>query len=295
MFERTGYGIQNVHLFFNVDFVVYVEGGTQSGDDDDSPDIRFWSIVLREAAPRYSFHFIARGGKPTLLSLAKQVISNDLSGVLVAVDADYDCVMGRELRDHRVLYTYGYSWENDVWLTKPQEAVFLALCFRSIPNRRIAEEVAELEKSFLRSSRWIVAADMYLCEHGRSLVPRRGAQAFFAGRRGKPALQLNRPRIKEQFQSELVQLAKRDSIRLNHRFESIRWMVGHFLEEYYYRLTCYLITKYSRQSNLHRHTMLVAAFNEFRSRATDMSCRVWNYHRDQVQSKILEHGALREL
>ncbi|MGE3294502.1 MAG: DUF4435 domain-containing protein [Geminicoccaceae bacterium] len=295
MFERTTYGLQNIHRFFNVDLVVFVEGGTQNGDDDDSPDIRFWSIVLNETAPHYSFHFIARGGKPTLLSIADQVISGDLSGVLVALDADYDRVMGRELRDHRIFYTYGYSWENDVWLTKPHEGVFLAMCFRSMPSHRIAEEIADLEKAFLRASRWIVAADMYLCEHGRSLVPRRGPQAFFAGRRGKDALRLDRPRIKRQFQLELAQLPGRELIRLNHRFESVRWMVGHFLEEYYYRVICYLICKYSRQRSLHRHTILVAAFNEFRSRATNMSCKVWGYHRDQVRSKLLICAASRGL
>ena len=59
--------------------------------------------------------FLPRGGKPILERLAKNIIENDTANTIVAMDSDYDELLGDYIVDARVLYTRGYSWENDLF------------------------------------------------------------------------------------------------------------------------------------------------------------------------------------
>jgi len=133
-FERTREGQRNRSLFYDVDFVCYVEGedGADEGDD-----IYFWSSVFRSIWPNRSVAFLCRGGKPQLESLANDVVANDVEGVVVAMDADYSRFFeNRIIDDPRVIYTHGYSWENDVYTPEITILAHRALCMRAeIPDQ----------------------------------------------------------------------------------------------------------------------------------------------------------------
>src|SRR4051794_7975596 len=102
MFERSKYGEENRRLFFGVDYVVYVEGGSGENEEDESADVRFWSIVFDRLAPEYKFRLIPKGGKSQLMIAAKRIISEDVSGVLVAMDSDYDKAFRESTEDPRI-------------------------------------------------------------------------------------------------------------------------------------------------------------------------------------------------
>lgn len=115
-FERTSSGLSNAHLFHSVDFVVYVEGKYEENNSDlASHDQYFWRSVAENVMPAKTFKFISRGSKVNLLSIATEIISGNISNTLVALDRDYDLECNNFLCHPRVIYTYGYSWENDVW------------------------------------------------------------------------------------------------------------------------------------------------------------------------------------
>lgn len=128
-FERTREGQKNRSLFYDVDFVCYVEGedGADHGDD-----IYFWSSIFRSVWPNRSVAFLCRGGKPQLESLARDVIKDNVESVAVAMDADYSRFFaGKIIDDPRVMYTYGYSWENDVYTPEATILAHRALCMRA--------------------------------------------------------------------------------------------------------------------------------------------------------------------
>lgn len=132
-FERTREGQRNRALFYGVDFICYVEGddGADQGDD-----VYFWSSVFRSVWPNRSAAFLCRGGKPQLEKLAREVVNENVEGVVVAMDADYAGFFeGKVIDDPRVLYTFGYSWENDVFGPETTLESHRSLCTRAdIPD-----------------------------------------------------------------------------------------------------------------------------------------------------------------
>ena len=113
MFTRTSAGLANEHLFYGVEYVVYCEGQTGQGDIA-SLDELYWSSVFSQFGKNIKCK--SSGSKPQLESLAKDIISNKVSNVIVAMDRDYSDLLGEELRHPQVIYTYGYSWESDIVL-----------------------------------------------------------------------------------------------------------------------------------------------------------------------------------
>lgn len=115
-FSRTASGLSNVAKFYGVDCIVYAEGRTQVCDTDPgSLDLVFWTRIFDRYAPTLNVRVVCRGSKDELLQIASQVASGIVSNVAVALDRDYDPELGRMVNHSAVVYTYGYSWENDVW------------------------------------------------------------------------------------------------------------------------------------------------------------------------------------
>src|SRR5665213_77182 len=134
-FQHSPAGLSNLHIFSRVDAIVFVEGGesrsiadVRSGKFDSiSSDVAFWQRCFSELGPPIKLQFRAVGAKPTLLDLAREV-AQGVTGVYVAMDRDFDHLMGQAIRAPGVLYTFGYSWENDVWTEMVIEEVFYTLC-----------------------------------------------------------------------------------------------------------------------------------------------------------------------
>lgn len=113
IFERTRSGQINRAAFHGVEYTCYVEGG--GGISDYSEDVLFWSTVFETLRPDKRVHCVARGGKAQLESRARSLITQNIQNTLVAMDSDYDDLLGAKIDDPRVLYTFGYSWENDAF------------------------------------------------------------------------------------------------------------------------------------------------------------------------------------
>jgi hypothetical protein len=120
MFTRTAQGLSNLHLFYGVDFVAFAEGGTETdvarggASGTGTPDELFWQGSFETIRPDLKVQVVLRGSKTTLQPIAEMVARGELSNVVVCMDADYEHVVGTATRHRHVIYTWGYSWENDV-------------------------------------------------------------------------------------------------------------------------------------------------------------------------------------
>jgi len=169
-FERTKSGQQNRAAFLGVDYVCYVEGG--GGSSDFSDDVVFWRTVLEILRPDLKIHFLARGGKPELETRARDIIARNIGHALVAMDSDFDELLGDKITDRRVLYTHGYSWENDIF-PKPMLAILYAHNIRAASPP--AAEASELSNKYDEISArvlWPVRADYYALVAKSSVLPR---------------------------------------------------------------------------------------------------------------------------
>lgn len=192
-FERTELGQANRALFFDADLTCYVEGAS---DAEHGVDIAFWNTIFEALAPRMKVHFTSRGGKPNLEALALGVVNNDIKNVIVAMDRDFSDFRDSGITDdYRVFYTFGYSWENDVYckdnLTK------IASCL-SRAHVLPAEHCVTLEDDAFRldniSTRFVFA-DFVAVQKGGSLFDRKRPGRYIKiGTDGRPELCAERAR-----------------------------------------------------------------------------------------------------
>lgn len=169
MFTRTNSGISNQHIFYNVDLIIYTEGGSETFTLDKamngkgntySVDIRFWKSVLAKLDKRIKFKAV--GSKTTCLSLCEKIINKEVINTAVAMDRDIDGFTGNLIDSPYILYSKGYSWENDVFTRELTcEQVESLLLVDSLPDeiisiiddsyskfRRIGKNLAKLEIIF---------------------------------------------------------------------------------------------------------------------------------------------------
>lgn len=235
IFERTKAGQENRALFHNVDYVCYVEGG--GGQTNCSEDVIFWKSVFKAVRPEIRIRFIAKGGKPTIESHAKNIVEEDIKKTIVAMDSDYDGVLGEKIEDYRVFYTYGYSWENDVFYID----FAVSLLQRAALSDGITKESREyfiLEHNrVMRDLRWPSRADFAAFRAGTSVLPRETAGRVVKLDNSESQPRIDRKQVltlcRESKKRKKYRLA-RSSIKIN---DIERLCVGHV----YFLAVCYLI------------------------------------------------------
>ncbi|MCK1536447.1 MULTISPECIES: DUF4435 domain-containing protein [unclassified Bradyrhizobium] len=171
MFERSPYGVQNRALFLRVKYVIYAEGDPQ-GDINQSPDRAFWTRIIKLFRPDLSFTILVKGGKKDVLQFASYIVSNNISGTAAVLDCDYDDLCGTMITDRRVIYTHGYSWENDVVNSKVCTGIIKHILFASAP-RRTAKTLA-VHDLIVRRFRWLSVADQIGVRNNQGIVSRKG-------------------------------------------------------------------------------------------------------------------------
>jgi hypothetical protein len=171
MFERTKSGLQNKKLFFGVDYVCYVEGG--GGRRDAAPDVTFWNTVLSVLRPDLNVKISPRGGKPILQRIATHIVEQNVQDTLVAMDSDYDDFRSLKYQDRRVLYTFGYSWENDVFI----EPNLRRALDTAVPKPAMGTPGGLLERGGVKAGQW---DRLLVLGSGRGCLPWRAMPPFGA-------------------------------------------------------------------------------------------------------------------
>lgn len=248
-FQRTSSGLSNEYLFFSVDVIVYVEGGTSRNYDEvlagnydpQSTDISFWQRIFQLFSPNKKYKFKSVGSKHTLNQIAEQIIQNNSSTVFVAMDRDFENVKGTQKKNNGIFYTFGYSWENDVWQAEVIKAAFYQLC--PICRSEVDPDVhiKPCFDDFDRIMRWVIYADLLLNLHDLKFIEFREKPDSIISPdiTGKP--QINRARIrsliKQSKLSKTSRLMAGRKVRLNTKNDCY----GHIFDVFGYRLLIYLL------------------------------------------------------
>jgi hypothetical protein len=120
--RRTVSGLQSMHLFFRVDRVIYCEGGKQldlqavisGAGDADTLDTLFWSSIAElYCNDDKKRHYKSVGSKTLLKSMATDIDRYQIKSVVICMDRDHDCYCSAS-QCNCIVFTHGYSWENDV-------------------------------------------------------------------------------------------------------------------------------------------------------------------------------------
>lgn len=150
---------------------MYVEGGG-GREGVGSADVTFWREVFRRVRPDVAVSIVPRGGKPELEQIARKVALGEAGNTIVAMDLDFDDFLEERIDCPRVIYTWGYSWENDAFRLES-----LCLSIERASNLGALKEdtlnaIMTLYKDLLARLKRYVWLDFTLRQFGASLFPR---------------------------------------------------------------------------------------------------------------------------
>lgn len=200
MFHRTDRGLSNLHIFYAVDAVAYVEGGqthyteaqiSSGAGTEHGLDIKFWNGLFAIFKPQKKVKFLAIGGKPYLQKLAAQVIGSRIANVYVCMDRDLDTFLESLITHPSVFYTHGYSWENDVWTPDVIEDVYYAIT-PVIPEGTIRNNIQNSLRKLHQQIAPIIKSEILVRIHGMDSIIGNGTGGIV-----ETDLTVNRVRIRQ--------------------------------------------------------------------------------------------------
>jgi hypothetical protein len=189
MFERSPLGIQNRALFLRVQYVVYTEGDV-NGDPDASVDRAYWSRIFALFRPDLKVSIYTKGGKSEVTRFADHIIANDIANAVVALDRDHDDILGLLIADRRVVYTHGYSWENDILCSKVCTGTIRHILFSAVARR--TKVTLSQHEALIDRFRWLNILDQVGIAYGQSVIDRSGFRKFAEFAQGEITLHLER-------------------------------------------------------------------------------------------------------
>ncbi|WP_147200719.1 DUF4435 domain-containing protein [Pantoea sp. CCBC3-3-1] len=118
-FMRTSGGINAQKKFHRVDITFHIEGknvqNTPGFKTTDLCDYKYYKALLEHYLPERKVKIKVLGCCKNVLDYYELIESKKLKNNLVIVDRDYNGIISSRINDRNVIYTYGYSWENDFW------------------------------------------------------------------------------------------------------------------------------------------------------------------------------------
>ncbi|WP_080581689.1 DUF4435 domain-containing protein [Sinorhizobium fredii] len=177
MITRSNWGLTNRARFTSTRYTVYVEGGGGRADQG-SDDILFWKAAFRCMRPDLAVTVKAMGGKPELERIAVKVADGTVRNTIVAMDSDFDELLGDKIVSSYVLYSYGYSWENDAMRPASLVVAIERLAKVDVLPVNVANAIESSYNICLFKLLKFINIDYYLRLLRRSLFPNISSGAF---------------------------------------------------------------------------------------------------------------------
>lgn len=286
MLFRSDSGLTNRALFTGTDYTLYVEGGGGVAGAGSS-DVIFWGDTVRALRPELRVTVVAYGGKPELETMAEKVRKQEIKNTIVALDSDFDEILD-ERKDHpNILYTYGYSWENDAFCGERLGATLCRLL--KVENVSVAQldSIKEGIDDILRRLIPWVNADFWLRTMNSSLFPKISPGRFLSNAPGTFEVSLN---VKELWKLFKVQMK---SVSVEHRkSRPAVWLTsascflhGHTIQALMKCVLSYAVRllgkKVTITDDLMEHVM-ISAFCQHITRSNDHRSAHYKYYLSRV-------------
>ncbi|MEQ8346756.1 MAG: hypothetical protein RIB84_21050 [Sneathiellaceae bacterium] len=270
-FVRSPQGLSNLYLFSNVDYVVFTEGGPSTfsvheaarGEFNQAagPDVHFWAQVFYHGRRDLRVHVRGLGSKTTLNEIAKLVESGDASNICVAMDSDYSQIFDEKFKSKYILYTYGYSWENDLFEEELLISVLDSIGAYSNDTSIIDMDISEAFSCARRELLWLTYADILLFSARQSLFDRKKPESSISDFHTIPRIQ--KSRLKTLLKTRRTFIGK---FRSCGKFQGIsveQHCPGKVLLLFTYRVMQYIIKRYSKFPIPHKKYAVHLLFSHF--------------------------------
>ncbi len=270
-FRRTSKGISNQHLFYGVDYVVFVEGGrenftkTQAYDgqfDASAVDIKFWQSIFELFLKNNTFQFRAIGSKSTLMSIIADVEAKKIKNVYVAIDRDHNSEDDSMPRCKFVASTYGYSWENDIWQPEIAYEVINTVCVVTDSKQKVLENIASIFNQFDDDFHTAVVADILMHARGGSFIPRQKHLCLLkVGKKIIP--RANVQKVRELIEQTGITMSDIENIDKKCKSKTFRDCYGHLVSDFCYWLVVYWANTTNKVTTIAKHFVNMIAIDKF--------------------------------
>ena len=231
-FRRTDQSFASTHLFYGVDYVAYCEGGEsipsidkldQKSGNSETADAAYWRKRLEHSCRGKQIKVLSVGSKILLRQLCQVIKDQNLTTVLVCMDSDYDHLCACKETGSFVYYTWGYSWENDVYCAPVLERVV-----------RIFVDDSDKCGKFLEAFGAVISSSTKYCEMDLVLVrlekggifKRKGAGGNFV--LGQRTAAWDEKAFQQRLAKQGYKSGPRRKVKIN-AGEVERWLVGKVL------------------------------------------------------------------
>jgi len=266
-FKRTTSGLNNQHLFHDVDLIIFLEGGNKSFTKTEvlagkyhteTEDVIFWKNIFTKFITDKKIKFKSVGSKTTIKDIALDIVDGKLKTILVAMDNEFDEVFKRRILHPQIYYTHGYSWENDIWNHDVIKAVIEELTAVKIENDHIESNFAE----FLKHMKAAVNADGYMFKKGSSFFPRSG-YLFCVECTPIDLPHIKTTHINARFNSKGLTRATVNSFGRRYSIETLKFCYGHLLADYCCQVIIHYLKKRHSLPNIPKDIIYRMGINNF--------------------------------
>jgi len=284
---RTLSGEKNRRLFMKAEFVVWTEGGSVDLAVDqilegygtvETNDVYFWQRIFDKFGPGGHYYIKSVGSKSTLVSLA-DLIDEGLENVFICMDRDYDFIDNAQIDSKWAIYTYGYSWENDIITPDCIHSMLTMFCTENEEMRSAAGEAQYEFECVVDVLFRLVAIDFELNSAGYDFLPKQNpSQIFMIRKRRKP--KLNRYRVK-QFIREAKYKVNRPFWVKKRRLRKPHDISGKMLIKFIYHLILYVCSKFRGKIHIDEDSFIrQLVFLRFHDQ-TAPDDEIWCFYRTQ--------------
>ena len=292
IFERSPEGQANRNLFLGTDLIVYTEGGDGGENDVEAFDILYWRQLFDLYLPSVKVRFLPKGNQRSVLEVASTFLGTDAVGVCAAIDADYDRINAELLEDPRVIYTFGYSIENDCLIPESILRAFYILCPRCPAELDISDELADLISEFQKAVRWLALGDYLGVQSGRGAIQRWACGRYFSNRAYGSRPQFNAAMALRDVRAASERERNEARFPAEFSFDVLRYVVGHLYWEFAFKALCFFHARFSKRTRLNRDatfSVCVQSFiNHLRANTTS---QIAAYYEHRIQAVPVQRTA----
>lgn len=271
VFRRTRSGISNLFHFYNVDYVVYLEGGKKSYSKDDvlndrnnhtadSEDISFWSKIFEKNQKEKKFKYKSIGSKNTLKDIADDLIKGNIANIYIAMDNEFDEILNKRLSHPNIIYTYGYSYENDIW-----NSTTILDILKELTSTDIDESYITIGfNNFLKDIKKGVFSDAYLFKKNSSFFERKSGILFCINCNNSDVFpNVKKNVIEDRILSKSLNINTVRAYGYKQKIDTLKHCFGHLLADF----CCLIINHYIRSkhkfSSISKEIIYRLAINRF--------------------------------
>lgn len=179
------------------------------------------------------------------------------------MDRDYDELHSQMILDRRVIYTWGYSYENDIFCRQQLKKLFFDICAVCPSTNDVYNLIDDWFSQFIKDVRWPHIADAYVVKARKRGLERERSKRYLKSNAYDADPAFDRDKLHAEVARFLKERSERYCGLTRNEFFNERQCIGHILSSFAFRILTRLHSMYSKLSKLTDHGVRSAAISAF--------------------------------